>query len=152
MQINEKINYKPNGFGKIEYIRNNSVYDRVYFGNIVVNIGLQHIGDVMAGVDSTNLTLTKFGAGNASVIVNSSDLGNASEIGKMTGQVSGYPRRNGNVVENSYLVDYSELVGTWREGAIYFENNSCFSHFSLNEREKNSSEQVQIFYYVNFVA
>ena len=123
---------------------------RIY-RNKVVNVGLRKIGDILAGVEATNLILPKFGAGSGSTTVEYTDTALETEIGKISGQSTGYPTRDGDVVQNAWQVGSSELVGTWREVGIFFADNIMWAHINVAERIKADGDVVSVWYYVDMV-
>ncbi|MDY6966103.1 MAG: hypothetical protein SVM80_09090 [Halobacteriota archaeon] len=114
--------------------------------NKIVNAGMQQIGDILAGVETTNITLTQFGVGSGSTTSAYTDTSLETEIGKVTGQITGYPYRTSNVVYNSWVVDDGFLEGTWREVGTFFGDDVMFCHINVTERAKSSGDILQVWY------
>ena len=125
--------------------------DPEVYPNVVVNDGLKHIGDILVGADSTYLELTHFGVGTGSTNVSYTDTELEGEIGKISPQVTSYPRRNGNTIENSWLAGTSDLNGSWHNIGVFFGNNSMFAHANVTGREKTSSDQLQVWYFIDLI-
>lgn len=121
------------------------------YHNLVVNTGLRKIGDILDETETTNLSLTKFGAGSGSAIVAHVDSVLETEIAKISGQSTGFPTRNGDVVQNAWQVGALEIVGTWREVGLFFADDVMWAHINVAERAKANGDVVSIWYYVDMV-
>ena len=142
---------RPKGYLIVQW---NDEPFRVY-RNLVVDVGLLHLGDIMDGTDAINLTLTKLGAGSGSTAVAKTDTALETEIGKIIGQSIGYPIRDGDVLKNAFQVGKTELGGTWRELALFFDNNDMWCRVNVEEREKSDNpstgDVVSVWYYCDLV-
>lgn len=123
----------------------------VMYKNLVMNAGLRKIGDILDGTETSNLSFTKFGAGSGSTSVAYTDTALETEIGKISGQSTGYPTRDGDILQNSFQVGSAELVGTWREVALFFADDVIWCHINVAERAKASGDIVSIWYYVDLI-
>ena len=150
MKYRDKLR-QPRGFLILQW---NDELPRRY-DNLVVDAGLQHIGDIMDGSDTTNLTLTKFGTGEGSTTVAKTDTILETEIGKITGQSTGYPIRDGDVLKNAFQVGKTKLGGTWREVGLFFGDDTMWCHINVEEREKSddpdTGDVVSVWYYCDLV-
>lgn len=146
MNLKEKIRIVKG----ILVLRWNDEYPVIY-KNLVMNAGLRKIGDILDETETSNLSFTKFGAGSGSTTVAYTDTALETEIGKISGQSTGYPDRVDDVVQNAWQVGSSELVGTWREVGIFFADNILWAHINVAERVKANGDVVSIWYFVDMV-
>ena len=146
MKIKDNIR-RPQG---ILILRWNDEYPVIY-KNLVVNAGLRKIGDILDETETSNLSFTKFGAGSGSTTVAYTDTALETEIGKISGQSTGFPTRDGDIVQNAWQVGSSELVGTWKEVAVFFADNIIWCHINVAERAKANGDVVSVWYYVDMV-
>lgn len=121
------------------------------YHNLVVDIGLRKIGDILDETETSNLSLTKFGAGSGSTTVAYADTTLETEIAKISGQNTGYPTRDGDIVQNAWQVGASEIVGTWREVGLFFADDVMWAHINVAERAKANGDVVSVWYYVDMV-
>ena len=146
MKLTEKIR-KVKG---VLILRWNDEYPVIY-KNLVMNAGLRKIGDILDETETSNLSFTKFGAGSGSTTVAYTDTALETEIGKISGQSTGFPTRDGDIVQNAWQVGSSELVGTWREVAIFFADDVIWCHINVAERAKANGDVLSVWYYVDLV-
>ena len=123
----------------------------VIYKNLVMNAGLRKIGDILDETETSNLSFTKFGAGSGSTTVAYTDTALETEIGKISGQSTGFPTRDGDIVQNAWQVGASEIVGTWREVAIFFADDVIWAHINVAERAKANGDVLSVWYYVDMV-
>lgn len=123
----------------------------VLYSNLVVDVGLRKFRDILAGSETTNLKITKFGAGSNGTAVAKTDTGLGTEIGKITGQLTGYPKADGDLVQNAFQIGASEIIGTWREVGLFFNDNVMLSHANVTERAKTGTDIVSVFWYLDMV-
>jgi hypothetical protein len=121
------------------------------YHNLIVDAGLLKLGDILAGAETMNLTLPKFGAGSGSGKVAYTDTKLETAIGKISGQSAGYPVRDGNILKNAWQVGTTQLKGTWREVGIFFADNVMWSHVNVAEREKTGEDVVSVWYFVSLI-
>ena len=147
MNLKEKIRIVKG----ILVLRWNDEYPVIY-KNLVMNAGLRKIGDILDETETSNLSFTKFGAGSGSTTVAYTDTALETEIGKISGQSTGFPTRDGDILQNAWQVGSGELVGTWRECAVFFADDVIWCHINLSERVKASGDIVSVWYYVDLIS
>ena len=146
MNLKEKIRIVKG----ILVLRWNDEYPVIY-KNLVMNAGLRKIGDILDETETSNLSFTKFGAGSGSTTVAYTDTALETEIGKISGQSTGFPIRDGDILQNAWQVGSGELIGTWREVSVFFADNIMWCHINVAERAKASGDVVSIWYYCDLI-
>ena len=121
------------------------------YPNVVVDDGLKRVGDILIGAETSNVTLTKFGAGSGTTNVSYTDSALEGELGKVSPQVTNYPRRKDTVIENAWVVGTSDLNGSWGNIGVFFDDNTMFAHANVTPRLKNSSDQVSVWYFIDLI-